>query len=462
QIIESKDKDGELIEKLRKVQWRQDSLNNLFRRENPKYHRLKIEKEVATVAKLREKVLNRDLEKVMIEFFWGEKTLNIIAINASDFKMYALSLEACDLPEQVRLLREGLRKQQPFADLATAQFKLYQTLLAPILEGETALKNANKIRRLFLIPDGPLRGIPFAALRTSPPNESGKPGEKALLLYKYSTAYQFSSTLLLENIQQDQKLAQNEGNFRSLYAYAPDFKQEMPSTTIFPEQKFPALIATGKALDQLVERYPSRYFKGEQATEASFKALAEQSLVLYLNTHGLLHDSLPLHSGIIFSPDTQEDGILYTRELFSMSLNTRLVILGACNTGYGQAQPGESQMSLSRGFTYAGCPSMLTSLWEQYDGASASITTDFLRFLEDGLGKDIALQRAQIKYLSKSDHFGDQPQYWAQMIIGGSVAPLPLKPARKSWPFLLGISLALCIVGGPLLFFSVLNQKRYK
>ena len=118
----------------------------------------------------------------------------------------------------------------------------------------------------------------------------------------------------------------------------------------------------------------------DEASEENFKQLAPQYNVLHLATHAITNDLLPSYSKLLLSKNDlgKEDGILYAYELYNLRINADLVVLSACNTGYGKINQGEGVMSLSRGFAYAGCPNLVTSLWAASDQSSANIIKKFL------------------------------------------------------------------------------------
>jgi len=96
-----------------------------------------------------------------------------------------------------------------------------------------------------------------------------------------------------------------------------------------------------------------------------------------------------------------------------------LVILSACETGNGQWINGV--MSLSRAFFYAGCKSVVTSLWKADDVSITFITKHMHEYLMKGYAKDEALQRAKSDYL-KSDDIDPRfktPAYWGTLILTG-------------------------------------------
>jgi Uncharacterized protein conserved in bacteria len=90
---------------------------------------------------------------------------------------------------------------------------------------------------------------------------------------------------------------------------------------------------------------------------------------------------------------------LYLDELYGLNMDsTDLVIMSACETGAGQLLGSEGVISLSRGFTYAGCLSIVNSLWKADDQATADILKRFHAYLQEGYSKSKALQMAKLDY----------------------------------------------------------------
>ncbi|HMU58363.1 MAG TPA: CHAT domain-containing protein, partial [Chitinophagaceae bacterium] len=115
-------------------------------------------------------------------------------------------------------------------------------------------------------------------------------------------------------------------------------------------------------------------------------------------------------------------------------------------TGTGQLVRGEGLMSLSRAFTYAGCPNIITSLWKAEDKTTAYITKQLHYYLGKGYTKDKALQFAKLDLL-KSDEISPamkSPNYWAHLIFIGEYEPVQ---HGSNW-----IWIALVIVVSALLF----------
>ncbi len=166
-----------------------------------------------------------------------------------------------------------------------------------------------------------------------------------------------------------------------------------------------------------------------QATEEVFKNKAPKAGILHIATHAVVNDANPLFSKLIFAPDpaSGEDGYVNTYELYNMKLRARLVVLSACNTGYGKLVRGEGMMSLARGFMYAGCPSIIMSLWPVDDQSTSILMRNFYGYIKEGQKKDEALRNAKLKFLKSSDEVKSNPFYWSGMIFVGDTNPIPLK-----------------------------------
>src|SRR5690606_38226576 len=76
---------------------------------------------------------------------------------------------------------------------------------------------------------------------------------------------------------------------------------------------------------------------------------------LHFATHGVVDESNPELSRIfLHNSSPNEDGRLYSSEIFNLQLNARLVTLSACQTGLGKIFKGEGVIGLSRALVYAG------------------------------------------------------------------------------------------------------------
>ena len=99
-------------------------------------------------------------------------------------------------------------------------------------------------------------------------------------------------------------------------------------------------------------------------------------------------------------------------------------------------------MSLARGFLYAGCPSIVMTLWEAEDNAGTKIMSSFYKFLKKGKAKDEALRMAKLEYLSEANPRLAHPHYWLGYVSIGDNSPL-----YRSYDFYFFSLLILAFIG---------------
>jgi CHAT domain-containing protein len=133
-------------------------------------------------------------------------------------------------------------------------------------------------------------------------------------------------------------------------------------------------------------------------------------------------ESQPMYSLIAFAQneDPKEDGFLHTYEVFNLKLNADLVTLSACETGLGKLSRGEGLIGLTRGFIYAGAPSVLVSLWS-VDESTAALMKIFYQNLKSGMSKAEALRRAKLKLIDTQENGFSfaHPFLWAPFVLVG-------------------------------------------
>ena len=202
---------------------------------------------------------------------------------------------------------------------------------------------------------------------------------------------------------------------------------------------------------------PGKIFLRGNASEENFKKHGPNASIIHLATHSIINENQPIYSKLVFSQkDTlNEDGMLHTYELYNLALNANMAVLSACNTGTGKLIQGEGIMSLARGFMYAGCPSVVMSLWPVDDKSTSKIMKKFYTGLTHGLSKEAALRTAKMQYLKNAGDIKSAPYYWAGFVLIGDTDPMELK---KKHNYLYWI-LPLIILS---IFVFILFQKKLR
>jgi len=299
----------------------------------------------------------------------------------------------------------------------TSGYGLYEKLLKPI---------AKKIegKDLTLIPQDKLSYIPFDALLTEMPDTSMMNFRHLKYLIKdFAINYSYSATLLFDYSNQSKK------GIKSLLVFSPLYDPNKSYTD--PETKISRFLPPLPGAKEEVKGI-SRFINADTyldnlAQEQTFKDKASNDDVLHLAMHTIINDSLPMFSKLVFTKPEQnlkEDGYLNTYEIYNMKLSARLAVLSACETGTGKLQKGEGVMSMARGFIFAGCPSIVMTLWQVEDKSGAKIMENFYSFLSKGKRKDVALRMAKLKHLSSSDPLTSHPHYWLGYVNIGNSEPL--------------------------------------
>lgn len=393
----------------------------------PKYYRLKYKQNTTKLADIQNHLNNK---KAILEYFVGASNIYILSILKNDSKLYKLP-KPNDWETIVNDFRSTINAEEVIKDEYTTElfekFTKSAAQLYKILLEEPLQDLSNSITHLQIIPDRELNYIPFGLLLTNQQiGETEDYRPLPYLLKEKTIGYAYSAALLLEtNNDREQDYTFNYAGF------APDFNG-----------KYAPLISTKEAVKRLADKLLSgTAYVDDKATKSNFKKAAEQSKIFQLATHGLLDGNEPLNSKLIFT-----NGFLEAYELYNMKINAKLGVLSACKTGVGKEAKGEGIMSLSRAFTYAGCNSLVMSLWSIEDDATANIVEDFFKNLKKGKLKDEALRNAKLNYLEKAKQENTHPIYWAGLVQSGDTSSIDFDSFRYYWlflPFLLLLSLGV-------------------
>ncbi len=418
-----------------------NQLIGLFEQKYPRYYSFKYENKVITIDEIQRNMNKKD---AVVEYVVNEPTdpthsgqLYRFTITKDKVDM---SLENIDF-EYVRQIEYTYKflsnpaylytRKNEFAQYCTSANKLYNTLLAPV-SGMILGKH------LIIIPDDKLSYIPFDALLSAMPDTSKMDFRNLkYLVYDYPISYSYSSTLLYNYFEANKHVS------KKLLAFAPNYEYAAPDGS---EPDLMPLPGAKAEVELLNEYITSDLCVDSMANEKNFKELAPQYDILHLAMHTILNDSLPMFSKLAFTRSVagdSEDGWLNTHEIYNLKLNARMAVLSACNTGKGQLQKGEGVMSLARGFLYAGCPSIIMTLWEVEDLSGTEIMHDFYSFIAKGKEKDDALRLAKLKHIQNADPLKAHPHYWLGYVNIGNSEPLY---GNNDIYFILVIAFALILV----------------
>jgi len=381
-------------------------------------------------------------EQAFIEYFYGDRHIYAFVFTKNNIHFARVASTSMVKQLIIDFKRSNHHDEKQFVNIS---YKLFKTLFQPLTG------YLNDIKKITLIADGALSYLPFEAFLTAAPkkwdyNFSTLP----YLIYKYQFAYHQSATSYL-NIKTI-KLQKGKA-----LALAPLFTDAVKNHIAGNDSLYNLLnplLASQQLLKHLQGYYSTQLLTGIQATKRNFLKY-QQAPLLHFATHTLVNDIAPLESRIALArSDTSDNGYLLLKDLYQMSLNAELVVLGSCETGQGVFSKGEGMVSLAYGFDLAGAASTVYSLWAVDEQATIDLMQLFYKNLAKGWDKDKALHEAKIKYLKTANEVSSEPFYWASFVFNGDTKPLSnvQRNSKNNWIFWLAIVL---FVSGIFLFFSL-------
>jgi CHAT domain-containing protein len=141
--------------------------------------------------------------------------------------------------------------------------------------------------------------------------------------------------------------------------------------------------------------------------------------VLHIAAHGVLDLERPEQSFIALSDAPLTAEAVYNHD---PGLLCELVVLSACQTGLGGLHP-DSVIGLANAFLIAGANTVLGSLWQIPDVATAGLMRRFYADSAHGTEVPTALRAAQLALLNNPAT--EHPANWAAFkVVGRSASPL--------------------------------------
>ncbi|QMU30545.1 CHAT domain-containing protein [Adhaeribacter radiodurans] len=448
------------------IRRQQESLIQQFEEFYPQYYALKYQSATVTPNQLQSQL---DTKTALLEYVVSDTLLQVFIVGRDFFKVESVPLDSL-FRRRLTAFREGilLQDQDLYEQVAYSLFKILIPSNLP-----------KSINSLIIIPAGELTSLPFEALLTKPADGNlSKPA--AYLLSKYTISYAYSAWLLYQRFTQEKATpiknllamapvfvdSLNDGNDSTILPNTSLQKSSLESTSgtitdnrgilsntteqpfsksnsrkhgvsskainskslgsrSFRNQEIPPLIASEQEVKTIAHLFQSKGARAKvylhhQASEEQIKNEEVSGYnYIHLATHGFANEKYPELSGLLFSQGSsnQEDGTLYTGEIYNMRLKAELVTLSACETGLGKLVRGEGVIGLTRALLYAGAKNVVVSLWNVNDGSTAVLMENFYKALLAGYDKAQALQIAKQKLIQQSRY--NQPFYWAPFVLIG-------------------------------------------
>lgn len=287
--------------------------------------------------------------------------------------------------------------------------------------------------RIFLVPDGPVGVVPFAAL----PGPDG-----GVLLDRLGFSYLDSARDLalwerLRPAPGTGALLVGDVNFG---AVDPAQAGRGPCAV----GPFGALPGSRRELQRVAAQLRGANVEtlrltGDAATVAGVMAAAPGRRFLHLATHGFAPGAPCLASASALAPlsltglalaganrptsttQDHDDGLLSAEEIVGLDLRgTELVVLSSCGSALGAASAGEGLLGLRRALLVAGARSVIGTLGDVDDEATAALMRDLYRALLQGQPAPDALWAAQRARLAAHRRRGATAEEdWGLFVVTG-------------------------------------------
>jgi CHAT domain-containing protein/tetratricopeptide (TPR) repeat protein len=301
-----------------------------------------------------------------------------------------------------------------------AQDSVFAPLLGSLLDGLQA-------RRLMILPDGPLNGLPFAAL----PLPHGQPHE--LLVDRFVVAAAPSLALALRPVAHE--IERPRVAVISDPVYTSDDRR-LAVAAIEGANYRGAEVSAGRfarlPYSAIEARAVVRAFAGTDVIElAGFNATARRVIelpsqelgVLHFATHAVTRRDSPEQSALFLS-EYAADGTplamdrLTAEDIARTGLRANLVVLSGCSTGDGRELRGEGVLGLTYRFLANGSSTVVASLWPVEDALTARFMEEFYTaYRLSGRAPD-ALRTAQLRTRGAAP-----AAVWASFVVRANALP---------------------------------------
>jgi CHAT domain-containing protein len=361
----------------------------------------------------------------LLEYFLGDSSLYSFLLTKDTFWVHeqALPKEFDQTASTFLHTINDWRFVNDSSALASQLFLTHgRTLYEWLLEKPLSLTNA---RRIFIVPDGKLSLIPFELLLTKAYQGQWIDREVPFLMKDRAISYRFSGRKQQNHIADARE---GWGGFGVEYddRMLTAVNKQSGSERGAGSGNLNPLPFAGSEIKAVSAVLGGSFWLNQNATRENFLKNAERYGILHLAMHGLVDERNPLHSRLLFSQSVAgDDPFVYASDLYHLQLHAGLSVLSACRSGTGAWKKGEGVLSLSRAFAFAGCPSIVMSLWNVSDQSTGDLMVGFYQELKNGAAKDEALRTAKLNYLKKVSPEYSKPIYWAAFVPIGEMDGMP-------------------------------------
>ncbi|MEN8153814.1 MAG: CHAT domain-containing tetratricopeptide repeat protein [Acidobacteriota bacterium] len=389
---------------------RYKELIDLFEKKYEKYFKLKYKKKIPGINEIKEGI---DQNSAIIEYYQSGNNIYIFLISKEIFKIFEVSTPS-GFREWITEFNRSIVKIEENLFLKTGPL-LYNLLIDPVY------KYIKDKKRIIIIPDGELFLIPFEALIPDSERQTSF-SELEYLVKDHSISYHYSMALYNSRSKKEK-----EKGWNNFLGFAPVFKWKTSALMEQGIKSLPKLPGSYDEVRSIMDIFASGGFKIKgffygEATESKLKEELGKSYFdfVHIATHTVSNTENPTLSGLIFSgndEDLEEDGILFSKEIYTLHLKTKLLVLSSCESGVGKLIKGEGVLSLNRGFFYSGADNIIFSLWNVEERSTKKLMIELYKKILKKIPFAESLREAKLSLIS--DPYTAFPKYWSSFILFG-------------------------------------------
>lgn len=334
---------------------------------------------------------------------------------------WSVPLDATEVQRLQRLYVGMIQRRDDSARAAGAR-------LAQALFKDPLARLSGTIRRLVIVPDGAMFGIP---LDTLPDPRTGLP-----------LVASFDLTLAPSATSWTRLRAQTPHALHAAVLGVAEPAASRDTARRANERGWmfqTAPLALPRTADEVADVVgwlggSSRALSGGDASESTLKRLDLAPFgIIHFATHAIASRERPARSAVLLAPGGRdEDGLLQPREIAQLDLRGKLVVLSACDSADGSLIHGEGPLSLARAFLHSGATAVIGTLWPVQDDEAATLMDAFYRRL--AAGRTVAAALSETQAQAAAD--GSPAAAWAAYVVigDGSVSLDAVPPPRRPRP----------------------------
>ena len=391
-----------------------ENMLSSIKKNNPIYFQNQLDTSIIRVNDIQNKILKEF--SAFIELYNGDSAIYLLTITQR-----RASIQQIDKSKFDSLSTAYNHFLSSFPEL-NAHYKEFSSIsqnLYKLLFGKTGVPKG----RTIISPDGEY--FPFEALIV---NETKTNTD--FFIIDHSVSYSYSANYLLSNFEYKDK------GFGGFLGMAPvTFNQKI---------KLSSLPGSDVSLKKISNFFNNSFILTEnKSTKKEFLNNFSNYSVIHLYTHAT-------DSGKNSEPEIWfSDSSLSLSELYSdQKVNTRIIVLSACETATGKIYKSEGVFSFNRGFASIGIPASISNLWEIDSKSTYEITELLYKNIAEGLPTDVALQKAKIEFMASGNKLNSLPYFWAAPILVGKSEIIPFESnSINIWLYIIfGVLIATAII----------------